>query len=559
MSKKSQKTERKKKKRQERIRQEKHQRHLTPAVPSFWDNDVPVRKDPRRSMDVERWLRGHAQRTGQLVVGMPELAQALNASMSNPMVGSGALAGAPAVERAQELAFQSIETNDADEAAILARAALEIDATNLDARRTLIIHEAAGDPDACYRRLLDLLDEAGSTLDQALVTETEGRLSRLLNGRPFLRVLQSLMFEAAKQHDLERLAPVMKSYVHFDQASCWVVIGHVLKLLNQDERWDCAARLRDLVIADDVGRFMLDGLLALRAGDRRAAGDLIRQAHVRNPILRQFLRGADNSPIFDQWRYEAAAIVNGLEPLIDDLPDFPDWLADGMPWMDQATIDRALKAYGKPLSNLLDLGHSAIDEIDYVQKYGIGPQHREPLEQMLKDPVFQQVGPTDREAFAPMHAWRALGQIGDQRSLPVLFSVLLDPDVSAWDYDELPKIIGSFAAAALPSTLQEHRVRLADPEGDETLLWALQLILALIAKRDPESRGAVIDCLRAVVTDPQMHLITTRASAIASLSELRAVECLPAIEQAYADGMVDIGYIGLSSVREKMALGEVDG
>jgi hypothetical protein len=102
MSKKSQKTERKKKKRQERIRQEKHQRHLTPAVPSFWDNDVPVRKDPRRSMDVERWLRGHAQRTGQLVVGMPELAQALNASMSNPMVGSGALAGAPAVERAQE-------------------------------------------------------------------------------------------------------------------------------------------------------------------------------------------------------------------------------------------------------------------------------------------------------------------------------------------------------------------------------------------------------------------------------------------------------------------------
>jgi hypothetical protein len=34
---------------------------------------------------------------------------------------------------------------------------------------------------------------------------------------------------------------------------------------------------------------------------------------------------------------------------------------------------------------------------------------------------------------------------------------------------------------------------------------------------------------------------------------------LPAIEQAYADGMVDIGYIGLSSVREKMALGKDDG
>jgi hypothetical protein len=558
MSKKAKKTERKKKKRQERIRQEKHQRHLTPAVPSFWDSDVPASKDPRRSMDVERWLRGHAQRTGQWVVGMPELAQALNASKSNPVVGPGELAGASAMEQAQELAFQCMETDDDDAAAILARAALEIDATNLDARRTVIIYESAGDPDACYRRLLELLEEAGSTLDQALVTATKGRLNRLLSGRPFLRVLQSLMFEAAQQHDLERLVPVMKNYVHFDQASCWVVLGRVLKRLNRDERWDCAARLRDLVIADDVSRWMLDGLLALRAGDRRAAGDLIRQALVRNPFLRQQLQDAGSSPI-SELGYEATTIANGLQPLIDDLPDFPDWLADGMPWMDQAAIDRALKAYGKPLSNLLDLGHSAIDQIDYVQKYDIGPQHREPLEQMLKDPVFQQVGPTDRAVFAPMHAWRALGQIGDQRSLPVLFSVLLDPDAGDWDYEELPEIIGRFAAAALPSTLQEHRVRLADPDGDEALLWALQRILALIAKRDPESRGAVIACLRAVVTDPQMHLITTRASAISGLVELRAVECLPCIEQAYADEMVDTSYIGLSLVREQMALGEVAG
>ena len=558
MSKKSQKTERKKKKRQERSRQEKHQRHLTPAVPSFWDSDVPAWKDPRRSMDIERWLRGHAQRTGQWVVGMPELAQALNASKSNPVVGPGELAGAPAGERAQELAFQCMETNDDDAAAILARAALEIDAANLDARRTLIIYEAAGDPDACYRRLQGLLDEAGSTLDQALVAATTGQLSRLLSARPFLRVLQGLMIKAAQQHDLERLAPVMKSYVGFDQASCWVAVGRALKLLNQDERWDCAARLRDLVIADGVSRWMLDGLLALRGGDRRAAGDQIRQAVVRNPLLRQQLQDAGSSPI-SELGYEATTLANGLEPLINDLPDFPDWLADGMPWMDQAAIDRALKAYAKPLSNLLALGQSAIDEIDYVQRYGIGPQHREPLEQMLKDPVFQQVGPTDPEVFATMHAWRALGQIGDQRSLPVLFSVLLDPDAGDWDYEELPEIIGRFAAAALPSTLKEHRVRLADPDGNETLLWALQRILALIAKRDPESRGAVIDCLRAVVTDPQMHLITTRASAIASLSELRAVECLPCIEQAYADGMVDIGYVGLSSVREQMAKGEVDG
>ncbi len=559
MSKKAQKTERKKKKRQERIRQEKHQRHATPAVPSFGDNDVPVRKDHRRLMDVERWLRGHAQRTGQWVVGMPELAQAMNASKSNPVVGPGELAGAPAVERAQELAFQCMETDDDDAAAILARAALEIDATNLDARRMLIIHEAAGDPDACYRRLQSLLDEAGSTLDQTLVTATTGHLSRMVNARPFLRVLQSLMIEAAQQHDLERLAPVMKTYVRFDQVSCWVMLGRVLKRLNRDERWDCAARLRDLVIADDVSRWMLDGLLALRGGDLSAAGDLIRQALVRNPLLRQLLRGTDNSPISDQWYYEATAIVNGLEPLINDLPDFSDWLANGMPRMDQATIDRALRAYGKPLSSLLKLGHSAIDEIDYIQRYGIGPQHREPLEQMLRDPIFMQVSSTDPEVFGPMHAWRALGQIGDQRSLPTLFAAALDPDAGDWDYEELPEIIGRFAAAALPSALKEHRVRLADPEADEASLWALHRILALIAKRDPVSRGAVIDCLRAVVTDPQMHLVTTRASAIASLVELRAVECLPCIEQAYADEMVDTGYINLPHVREQMALGEVAG
>ena len=552
MSKKSKKAERKKKKRQERIRQDKHQRSLTPVVPSFFDNDD---EDDVRAMDTERWLRGNALRTGSWEVGMAELAQALQAIRAlEPVVGPGELAGASAAERAQELAFQCMEARDKDEEAILARAALEIDATNVDARRMVIIDESAGDSDACYRRLQELLDHAGPALDQTLVTATDGKLSRLLSARPFLRVLQSLMMEAAQQHDLELLMPVMERHIGFDQDSSWVVIGRVLSYLDEEERWDCTARLRKLALIGEVGRRLLDGLLALRQGDRRAASDLVHQAFTLNPFLRRQLRDAGYSSM-SELGYQATTIAVGLQPLIDDLPDFNDWLADGMPWMDQAARDRALKAYDKPLSLLLDLDDSAIGEIDainYVQDYGIGPQQREQLERMLGDPVFHQVSADSHESFAPIHAWRALGQIGDARSLPALFTLLLDPDVGDWDYDELPEIIGRFIAA-LPRTLEEHKTRFADPDGDETQVWALQRILALIAERDPTSRAAVIERLRDVVADQQMGRDTTRASAIACLGNLRAVECLPLIEQAFANEMVDTSYIGLPTVRKQMA------
>ncbi len=556
MSKKSKKAERKKKKRQERIRQDKHQRSSTPAVPSFRDDDVPPDvKDDARAMDMERWLRGQALRTGQWVVGLAELALALEVTKAlDPVVGPGELAGASAAERAQELAFQCMETYDEDEVVILARAALEIDATNVDARRMLIIDETTEDSDACYRQLQELLDHAGSALDQTLVTATDGQLSRLLSARPFLRVLQSLMMEAAQQRDLELLIPVMERYIGFDQDSSWVVIGRVLSYLDENARWDCTARLRKCALISEVGRRLLDGLLALRQGDRRVAGDLVHQALTLNPFLRQQLRDGGYIAI-SELSYQAITLAVGLQPLIDDLPPFTRWLAEGLLWMDEATRDRALKAYDKPLSLLLDLGEPNIDDtaaIDYAQDHGIGPQQREQLERMLGDPVFDQEGLSDRAAFAPIHAWRALGQIADARSLPALFGALLEPQVDDWGYEELPEIIGRFAAA-LPRTLDEHLAHLADPHGDEAQVWALQSILERLAKHDPASRAAVIERLRNVVADPQMNRDTARASAIACLGNLRAVECLPLIEQVFAEDLVDTDYIGLSTLRKLMA------
>ncbi len=560
MSKNSKKAEQKKKKRQERIRQEKHQRHVSPVTKSFWDDDRSDQKDDSRPMDTERWLRGHALSTGRWLLGMEELRQAAEAlGALTPVIGPGESAAASASERAQELAFQAFESHDLADAVSLARAAAALDPTCIDARRFIIRYETQDNPAERQRRLLALLDEAEQALDQPQIFATHGKLSRLISARPFLRVLQILVLDAARDHDVERLLSLLGRYVTFDHTGAWPLIGGALAALDEDERWSCAARLRDRLTNRDVGRFLVDGLLALHQGDRRTAAELIRQACVLNPKLRNSLIAmlVDRYTTDTELGYEAGLIASGVQPLTDDLEDFHDWLSEGMPWMDDAARVHALKAYEEPVAALLGLGESAlgkIDTIDYRQAHGIGPQQREQLERMLSDPVFHQIDSQSAEAFAPIHAWRALSQIGDVRSLPVLFAALLEPDVGDWDYEELPEVIGRFGAAALSQVMDEHRRHFVEPDDDESALLSLQLIMALIVERTLATRATVIERLRWVVTDRQTNRDTSRADAIEHLAALRAQECLPLIEQAFADQAVDTSYSDLPRVRRALSV-----
>lgn len=555
MDKKSKKAERKKKKRQERIRQQKHQRRTQPGTSEGWDDDF-LPPENRRAFISERWLRALALRTGDWVVGHAELQAAAEAVDGlSPVIGPGESPDAPASERAQELAYQAMETDDPERSMELAQLALDFDPACIDALRLRNRLLSDQDPVAARDRLLDLIGRFLPTIDQQQSERTNGRLSRLVSARPILRLFVELAEMTAVHQNAIAVVAVLKRIFHLDHVAGWYAAAETFAELDEDERWRAASGLHDVVPTRDVGRLALGGLLAWRQADRKHAADLLRQAFRMNPWLHRRIESGWFGDSQHDLELQASAIARCLTSLIVDLKGFFAWLDDGMPWMDAAYEAAALAAYHGPVAVLLTLGKpmfGGIEALDYRAAHGIDGTHRVLLERMLSDDLFNHLDTGNPAVYAPIHAWRALGQVRDPQSLPLLFDLLLQPEAEDWEYEELPAVIGRFGAAALPTTLEEHRRRYVEPESEADVL-ALQRILSLIAEQDPTTRDTVIERLRWVVTDRQADTDTQRAAAIEHLTELRAVECLPLIEQAFADDVVDTSYTLVDDVRQRLS------
>src|SRR5438105_3414991 len=111
----------------------------------------------------------------------------------------------------------------------------------------------------------------------------------------------------------------------------------------------------------------------------------------------------------------------------------------------------AMRDYPPPLDELLRLGEPVEGEDwpDYLQK-GFGPEHVPDLLRMAGDDELHDADTETPLVWAPLHAWRTLGQLRAAEAageLVDLFDRLADePD--DWLYDEVPEVLGMIGPAA---------------------------------------------------------------------------------------------------------------
>jgi hypothetical protein len=199
--------------------------------------------------------------------------------------------------------------------------------------------------------------------------------------------------------------------------------------------------------------------------------------------------------------------------------------------------------YPEPVSKLLTLGdcREMRQWPDYLA-LGISPEHIPDLIRMVQDEKLNQADPQSLDVWAPVHAWRALGQLRAEMAIEPLIGLLeqIDEDYEDWIVDELPRVFGLIGMAALPSLAD---LLVAPHDG----MWAqttAALALAEIGKRHPEARD---DCVTALTQglesfasqDPGLN-----GFLISSLVDLKAVEAASLMEKAYAAGSVDIAIVG---------------
>jgi HEAT repeat protein len=150
--------------------------------------------------------------------------------------------------------------------------------------------------------------------------------------------------------------------------------------------------------------------------------------------------------------------------------------------------------YPEPVSQLLTLGDCrGMHQWPDFLALGIGPEHVPDLIRIVEDEELNGADSDSLEIWAPVHAWRDLGQLRAEAAIEPLIEILwrID-DEDEWVGEEVPTVLGMIGPAAVPK-LTEY---LADPGNG---LWprvAAAQALVEIGQRHPE---AWADCV-AVLT-----------------------------------------------------------
>lgn len=206
----------------------------------------------------------------------------------------------------------------------------------------------------------------------------------------------------------------------------------------------------------------------------------------------------------------------------------------------------AIADYSEPLTQLLSQGECSSGGISSWIDYstlGITSIDIPNLIAMAIDDDLYEQDSEAAEGWAPIHAWRALGQLQAAAAVVPLLqkSVEFSDHDGWWEWmmSELPAVFGMIGAPAIPA--------LAEFLQDRTKsAWSRVIAvdsLETIAKAQPDEESAVrsqcVAILMEALTQFEVNDPELNGFLVGVLVELKVMAAVPLIEQAFAAGKVD--------------------
>lgn len=199
-------------------------------------------------------------------------------------------------------------------------------------------------------------------------------------------------------------------------------------------------------------------------------------------------------------------------------------------------------SYQQPLDRLMKLGAEPARRRvwpDY-RHLGLTDRHVPGLIQIAGDAA-PLAGPgRDPAAWAPVHAWRALGQLRSPLGVPPLLALLERQIENAWVFDEVPGVLGMIGPAALAGAT----LLLFDESHPEPVRMAGARTIAEVAHEHPGRRDEAVAILSKQLEDWARQSAELNGFLVAWLVDLDAAEAAPVMDAAFAAGAVDPGVTG---------------
>lgn len=202
-------------------------------------------------------------------------------------------------------------------------------------------------------------------------------------------------------------------------------------------------------------------------------------------------------------------------------------------------------AYSEPVAQLLTLGEARMAPVDRWRDYtglGLTAADVPELIRMATDKALHDTMEDTPVIWAPIHAWRALGQLRAEAAVAPLVELFrrVDTHMDDWAAEDLPRAMGLTGPAAIPvlagclyDSTYERWARGAALEG-----------IAQVAQCHPDAREEAVAVLTDLLARFAEHDPGINAYLISALIDLRAVESAPVMEEAFAAGAVDLSIQG---------------
>ena len=201
--------------------------------------------------------------------------------------------------------------------------------------------------------------------------------------------------------------------------------------------------------------------------------------------------------------------------------------------------DTALPAdsYLPPLAQLLTIGDGGLGDAFDCAALGLGREHAAELIRMATDVAFHDADYDSDAIWAPLYAWRALGQLQVDEAIVPLVTLLRRIDGKNSNdsvENDLPEVLGSFGKPAL----EPLAAFLADAENAVYPRATAATGLARIAEHHPALRLCIERLSRQLQCFAEQSG-DTNGFILWALMDMKAVEAMPVIKQAFDAGAVN--------------------
>jgi HEAT repeat protein len=197
--------------------------------------------------------------------------------------------------------------------------------------------------------------------------------------------------------------------------------------------------------------------------------------------------------------------------------------------------------YSAPIDALLSIGAPhGTKWADHLTQFSLTAEDIPELIRMATDSDLNWAESESLEVWAPVHAWRALGQLKAEAAIEPLIAIFNEMEDSDWFREEMPDVFALIGPTAIPG-LAEF---LANPNNLFYSRWMSADTLVKIGQEHPSARD---ECLGRLVRQLEQYSKNSpdlNGALICALIHLEGKEAVATMEAAFSAKRVDTSMAG---------------